>query len=467
MAKIVFGFGSSHGPLLSTPPERWDLRAADDRKNPEHPFRGRIYDFCRSWSKRGAGERDFEKESSLEVRQERFERNRRAMHQLAEKVAKVDPDIIVVVGDDQHEWFHEDIQPSFTVYCGEQVINAAIDPEIFKTKSPGIAVAMSASHPPQDQTYPVPVELAHAIIEQAVERRVRRRGLRCKQRANARGPIGVGHAVGFIYRRIVRDRPVPVIPILLNTYFPPNRPTAKRCYQFGQSVGRAIAAWNGPHANKRVAICASGGISHFVVDEDFDRRMLTAIKNRDTKTIFAEPENMFLSGTSETKNWITVAGILSETDLKMKLDRLRAVLPLRGRDRLRHGFRDLGVEVFRKSRPAEEGWNPVRPKCDNAKMPSAFAPGHVKALWRPPAYCSITDGANSSSSFIRRGVRPCSIGILRGGLQHLAVGLDAVADERRRQGLAGFARQQARFEVIFDRFLARLFGDLVRLLETP
>ena len=45
MAKLVYGFGCSHGPLLSTPPERWDLRAADDRKNPEHPFRGKVYTF--------------------------------------------------------------------------------------------------------------------------------------------------------------------------------------------------------------------------------------------------------------------------------------------------------------------------------------------------------------------------------------------------------------------------------------
>src|SRR5580700_9491845 len=92
MAKIVFGFGSSHGPLLSTPPERWDLRAADDRKNNEHPFRGRIYDFAHLVEAR-RGEMDFEKESSLEVRQERFERNCRAMQQLADKVAEVDPDI--------------------------------------------------------------------------------------------------------------------------------------------------------------------------------------------------------------------------------------------------------------------------------------------------------------------------------------------------------------------------------------
>jgi hypothetical protein len=317
MAKIVFGFGSSHGPLLATPPERWDLRAADDRKNPEHPFRGRVYNFQQLVEAR-RGEKDFEKESSLEVRQERFERNRRAMEQLADQVAKVEPDIIVVVGDDQHEWFYDDIQPSFTVYCGDNVINAAIDPEKLKTKSPGIALAMSASHPPADQTYPVPVELARSVVNRAVEDEFDI-AVSMKQRTNERGPIGVGHAVGFIYRQILRDRPVPVLPILLNTYFPPNRPTAKRCYQFGQSVGRSIAAWNGPHADRRVAICASGGISHFVVDEDFDTRMLNAIRDRDTKTIFAEPENMFLSGTSETKNWITVAGILSETNLQMKL----------------------------------------------------------------------------------------------------------------------------------------------------
>lgn len=317
MAKIVYGFGSSHGPLLATPPERWDLRAADDRKNPRHPFRGSVYTFPELEARR-RGEKDFHKEMSLEVRRERHERNQRALDRLAQKFADVDPDVVVVVGDDQHEWFFDDIQPSFSVYCGEQVVNAAVDPDIFKTKSPGIQLAMSASHPPEDQSYPVPVGLAHAIIEQAIADEFDV-AVSARQRENDRGTIGVGHAVGFIYRRILKDRPVPVVPILLNTYFPPNRPTAKRCYAFGQSIGRAIAGWNGDNADKRVAICASGGISHFVIDEEFDTRMLTAIKNRDPQTIFAEPDSMFLSGTSETKNWITVAGILSETELEMNL----------------------------------------------------------------------------------------------------------------------------------------------------
>lgn len=314
MAKIVWGFGSSHGPLLSTPPEKWDLRAADDRKNPSHPFRGKVYTFPELVKARH-GERDFETEMSLEVRRERHARNQRALDTLAEKLAAVDPDIVVVVGDDQHEWFYDDIQPSFTVYCSDNVINTAIDPVKFASRSPGIQLAMSASQPPEDHTYPVPRDLAQAIVAQAIADEFDI-AISARQRANERGPIGVGHAVGFIYRRILKDRPVPVVPILLNTYFPPNQPTAKRCYRFGESIGRAIAGWA---SDKRVAICASGGISHFVVDEAFDRRMLAAIRGRDTAAVFAEPEAMFRSGTSETKNWITVAGILAATDLRMML----------------------------------------------------------------------------------------------------------------------------------------------------
>lgn len=314
MANIVYGFGSSHGPLLSTPPDKWDLRAADDRLNTRHPFRGKVYDFPGLVAAR-QDEKDFAHEMSLTTRTERHARNDRALDKLAEKFAEVNPDIVVVVGDDQHEWFYDDIQPSFTVYCGRDVVNTKIDQEKMKTKSPGIALAMSASQPPEDQTYPVPQSLAEHIIEQAIldEFDV---AASMSQRKNERGIIGIGHAVGFIYRRILKDKPVPVVPILLNTYFPPNQPTAKRCYEFGLSIGRAISSWS---ENKRVAICASGGISHFVVDEEFDRRMLKAMAERDTATIFAEPHALFRSGTSETKNWITVAGILAETNLKMNL----------------------------------------------------------------------------------------------------------------------------------------------------
>src|SRR5262249_10331016 len=156
---------------------------------PEHPFRGKIYTFPELVEAR-KGEKDFEKEASLETRTERYQRNNRAMDKLVEKVAEVNPDIIVVVGDDQHEWFLEDVQPSFTVYCADNVINTAIDPEKMKAKSPGIQAFMSAHHPPQDQAYPVPVDLANTVIRRAIADEFDV-AVSMKQRANEKGPISI------------------------------------------------------------------------------------------------------------------------------------------------------------------------------------------------------------------------------------------------------------------------------------
>jgi predicted lysophospholipase L1 biosynthesis ABC-type transport system permease subunit len=40
MAELVLGVATSHSPLLSTPPEHWDLRTKADRANLQHHFRG-------------------------------------------------------------------------------------------------------------------------------------------------------------------------------------------------------------------------------------------------------------------------------------------------------------------------------------------------------------------------------------------------------------------------------------------
>ena len=43
------------------------------------------------------------------------------------------------------------------------------------------------------------------------------------------------------------------------------------------------------------------------------------MKARDYKTLAGEPDIHFRSGTSETKNWLVVAGMLAETNLNMEL----------------------------------------------------------------------------------------------------------------------------------------------------
>ena len=81
-------------------------------------------------------------------------------------------------------------------------------------------------------------------------------------------------------------------------------------------IGRAIKSWD---SDKTVAVAASGGLSHFVINEEFDQRIIDALQSGDHEALVAEPENLMQSGTSETKNWIVTAGIIAETDLNFNL----------------------------------------------------------------------------------------------------------------------------------------------------
>ena len=119
MAEIVLGIGTSHGPMLTTPPENWHLRASDDRKN-THPFRGRVWTYDELEAER-AGE-NFAAQLTDEVTHERFERCQKAIARLGEVFHETAPDVVVVVGNDQMEMFADGLVPTFTVYWGGRLL---------------------------------------------------------------------------------------------------------------------------------------------------------------------------------------------------------------------------------------------------------------------------------------------------------------------------------------------------------
>jgi 3-O-methylgallate 3,4-dioxygenase len=125
---------------------------------------------------------------------------------------------------------------------------------------------------------------------------------------------GLPHAYGFIYRRIMQDNFVPAVPFFINTFYPPNQPTTRRCFSLGEALADAIAEWD---ADLRVAVIGSGGMSHFVVDEELDRAFLGHMQRKDADALIAIPAYNFRSGTSELKNWIPVAGAMNEAGLDM------------------------------------------------------------------------------------------------------------------------------------------------------
>ena len=318
MAELVLGIGTSHGSMLSTPPREWDGRAAADRRNKELAFRGGFYSFDQLHALRKADY--FAARNTLPVRQAHYDRCQKGLDALGEVIAAAEPDVMLVVGDDQHEWFTEALQPTFGVYCGEQVTNfAPTADEIERHTREGRGPSVMGNHPPTDQPYPVAKTLAERVIAQAMSDGFDVAAIMAQPKAQAGEGHEIknfGHAYGFIYRRLLKDKPVPLVPILVNTFYPPNQPSPRRCFDFGRAIGRAIASWQ---SDARVVVVGSGGLSHFVIDEEFDQRILGAFQRDDVAAITGEDDTLFRSGTSETKNWIVARGALAESGFKMKL----------------------------------------------------------------------------------------------------------------------------------------------------
>jgi hypothetical protein len=109
---------------------------------------------------------------------------------------------------------------------------------------------------------------------------------------------------GRIHHRYLHGAPVPIIPIFLNTYNPPNQPTPKRCVALGKAIGELVASFPD---DLRVGIMASGGMSHFRVEEDLDLSIFDAIKRQDLDFLAALKPCRLLAGSSEIRNWIVAA----------------------------------------------------------------------------------------------------------------------------------------------------------------
>ncbi len=312
MARITFGLATSHGPMLSIAPEYWQDRVSFDRQA-RHFYQGKTYSFDEMVALRK--DERLAEQITPEVSRERYDRCQNAIRQLADFFEQHRPDMAVVVGNDQMEIFTSEHIPAFAVFWGDHVEGHPRSPEFLAKLNPAVARAEADRTPPVHTDYPCSPELGKHVIE-----RVMGSGFDVAQMTKLpTGEIGsnaVPHAYGFVYRRIMRDK-VPVqVPVFVNTFYPPNQPSAARCYQFGQALARAVLSC--PQEIK-VAFVGSGGMTHFVLDEALDHELLDAMQKGDVAKLASVPENLFQAGTSEIKNWIVVAGAMAEAGLKMSL----------------------------------------------------------------------------------------------------------------------------------------------------
>jgi hypothetical protein len=312
MARIGFGLATSHGPMLSVPWENWTERVAADRANPRHYFQGKTYTFDEMVELQKP--RDLGSLLTPDVFRERHGRCQKAICELGDIFVAGKPDVAVVIGNDQMEIFTSDHVPAFAVFWGSYVEGIPRTEEFLASLPPGVARAELDRTPSVYTQYPtLPAVGSHIIQKLAPEFDVAQM---TKLTTGAIGSNAVPHAYGFVYRRLLRDKLIPHVPVFVNTFYPPNQPPARRCFDFGRALARAIASWP---EDINVGLIASGGLTHFVIDQAFDNKVLDAMQTGDTETLVNLPEDLFQSGTSEIKNWIVAAGMMAEAGLTMKL----------------------------------------------------------------------------------------------------------------------------------------------------
>lgn len=301
MARIVIGIGTSHSPLLPLTAEQWLERAADDRRSTRLNLSdGRFLTYAELES---AVQGRYAGEATVENFTRQWHSSQQALDRLSEELQAAQPDVVLVVGDDQEEVFRRTNIPAIAVYYGAELVMRPLEsmdvPRWLIASGVGRGYAMDQAH-----RHPGAPGFGRYLVEQLTEAGF---DLGAVSAFNNPTEEGLGHAYGFVIQRVLGGRPIPLIPVLLNTYYPPNTPSPARCYQLGRALRHAIERSTD---DLRVAIVASGGLSHFVCDEDLDRRVLAALHAGDARVLRNIPRAALNAGSSEIANWVTVAGAM-------------------------------------------------------------------------------------------------------------------------------------------------------------
>lgn len=123
---------------------------------------------------------------------------------------------------------------------------------------------------------------------------------------------------------------IPVVPIIINTLAPP-MPTAKRCFAFGEFLGKLL-----DKNQKRIAVIATGGLSHWPgeakhgkINVPFDKQFLQTLISGEraqlTNYSHEEINSEAGSGGHEIRTWIALAGAVR--DWKAELLAYEPVVP--------------------------------------------------------------------------------------------------------------------------------------------
>jgi hypothetical protein len=266
MAHLIACAAMSHAPQLMLSPDYWHL--LNNREGERLPDKAGL-----------------DKETA-EIKWAKWHRCMAAIEQLRQKINDARPDVLIVIGDDQHENLIDDNMPPFTIYTGA-VADASVSLRY-----------LSQPKSENRTRYRVANEIAEPLLHGLMEQ-----GFDPAYSKQTRYDGGLGHAFARVLKFLNGDAARPIIPVMVNTYYPP-APSAQRCRAFGQALARVLRQLPD---DDRVLLIGSGGLSHTKIDEKLDQEFIEALGNGDLDFMAAMPAELLVEGTSEIRNWIVAA----------------------------------------------------------------------------------------------------------------------------------------------------------------
>jgi AmmeMemoRadiSam system protein B len=206
------------------------------------------------------------------------------MRQLGSLLDETKPDVIVFLGSDHLETFSIGCVPTFAILAGSRAHAE------FAGRSYDLPVHREMAEDMLSKLVGADFDLAYS--EDAV----------------------LGHTFAVPFEFVIAGRDIPVIPIHTNVYLPP-LPSPKRCAALGREIAKVIAS-----RSERVAIIASGGMSHYPgtwkypqPDFEFDRWIISELEQGNIDAVLdLSGEQLDEVGNTELLPWSIMFGAIGK-----------------------------------------------------------------------------------------------------------------------------------------------------------
>jgi aromatic ring-opening dioxygenase catalytic subunit (LigB family) len=206
-----------------------------------------------------------------------------AIQELGKALDESKPDVILMFGADHVETFSVTCVPTFAIVAGNRAI---------------------AKFAGREHNLPIHREMAEDILNKLVVDH----DFDMAYSEDAE----LGHAFSIPFEFLVGKRHIPVIPFFTNVYVPP-LPTPKRCAELGQAIADIVKG-----RKERVALVASGGMSHFPgtskytsPEFDFDRWLVSQLEAGNADALLNMTGSQLDEvGNTEMLNWAVMFGAI-------------------------------------------------------------------------------------------------------------------------------------------------------------